>query len=355
MNNLQQKNKQAWSDRLRRAWLALTAIFLAFPLVSFAQAQTQAKGSPATAATPGVPALGTPGVNCVISAVNRNAIVETDASYTVFNIPANAGAFRGRVTCSDGSVGQTAVKFSSVVGGATIELGAIVWGKIDPVPTALGLTAPDKRLTTGGSSQLAATAIGINPDNSATTYNITPRSAGTTYTISNDLLGTVSDDGLVKILASFAPGSSSRVVLNASAEGGATGSYMFFVGPRGSLSGRVLGADGITPIANAQVTVLRTQPREQVGTVVTDAAGNFTVTDVNAGPFQLTAIDPSNGDRAIANARIDTEGQAGSVNLRMNGQGTVDVTVVSVTGTTPNEVLTPVPNALVTLTALSVQ
>jgi Carboxypeptidase regulatory-like domain len=330
--------------------LALGAFFLTLPLASFAQ--THGKGTPATAATPGVPTLGTPGVNCVISAVNRNAIVETDASYTVFNIPANAGAFRGRVTCSDGSVGQTAVKFSSVVGGTTIELGAIVWGKIDPVPTALGLTAPEKRLTTGGSSQLSATAIGINPDNSATTYNVTPRSAGTTYTISNDLLGTVSEDGLVKILAGFAPGSTSRVVLNASAEGGATGSYMFFVGPRGSLSGRVLGADGITPIANAQVTVLRTQPREQVGTVVTDAAGNFTVADVNAGPFQLTAIDPSNGDRAIATARIETEGQAGSVNLRMNGQGTVDVTVVSVTGTAPNEVLTPVPNAQVTLTAL---
>ena len=338
--------------RLGRLLTLLVFAFVSVLATSTTRAQTQAKATPATSATAGAPALGTAGVNCVISAVNRNAIVETDASYTVFNIPANAGAFRGRVTCSDGSVGQTAVKFSSVVGGATIELGAIVWGKIDPVPTALGLTAPEKRLTTGGSSQLSATAIGINPDNTATTYNITPRSAGTTYTISNDLLGTVSDDGLVKILAGFAPGSTSRVVLNASAEGGATGSYMFFVGPRGSLSGRVLAADGVTPIANAQVSVLRTQPREQAGTVVTDAAGNFSVADVNAGPFQLTAIDPTNGDRAIASARIDTEGQAGSVNLRMNGQGTVDVTVVSVTGTAPNETLTPVPNAQVTMTAL---
>ena len=203
--------------RLGRLLTLLVFAFVSVLATSTTRAQTQAKATPATSATAGAPALGTAGVNCVISAVNRNAIVETDASYTVFNIPANAGAFRGRVTCSDGSVGQTAVKFSSVVGGATIELGAIVWGKIDPVPTALGLTAPEKRLTTGGSSQLSATAIGINPDNTATTYNITPRSAGTTYTISNDLLGTVSDDGLVKILAGFAPGSTSRVVLNASA------------------------------------------------------------------------------------------------------------------------------------------
>ena len=117
------------------------------------------------------------------------------------------------MTCSDGSVGQTPVKFSSVVGGTVIELGDIVWGKIDPVPTALGLTAPVKRLTTGGTSQLTASAIGINPDNSATTYDVTPRSKGTTYTISNDLTGTISQDGLVTILAAFASGSSSRVVL----------------------------------------------------------------------------------------------------------------------------------------------
>lgn len=320
------------------------------PLTGFAQVAS--KGAPATANTPGVPALGTAGVNCVISAVNRNAMIESDASFSIFNIPANAGAYRGRVTCSDGSVGQTAVKFSSVVGGATVELGGIVWGKIDPVPTALGLTAPDKRLTTGGTSQLNATAIGINPDNSATTYNVTPRSAGTTYTISNDLLGAVGEDGLVRIHGGFAPGSSSRLVLNASTEGGSTGSYVFFVGPRGSLSGRVLAADGVTPIANAQVTVLRTQPREQVGTVTTNVSGQFTIPDVNAGPFQLTAIDPSNGDRAIANAKLETEGETGSVNLRMNGQGTVDVTVVSVSGTASNETLTPVPNAQVTLTAL---
>ena len=44
------------------------------------------------------PALGTAGVNCVISAANRNAVVEIDGGYSIFNIPANAGAFRGRVT-----------------------------------------------------------------------------------------------------------------------------------------------------------------------------------------------------------------------------------------------------------------
>lgn len=347
---------QCCSRRLRSVSLALSAslvsALLSLCLPSIATAQVKAMGGGTKAALVGAPALGTPGVNCVISAVNRNAIVETDASYTIFNIPALTGAFRGRVTCSDGSVGQTAVKFSSVSGGQTIELGDIVWGKIDPVPTALGLTAPEKRLTTSGVSQLNASAIGINPDNSATTYNVTPRSAGTTYTISNDLLGTVSVDGQVKILAGFASGSSSRVVLSASTEGGATGSYVYFVGPRGSLSGRVVGADGVTPVVGAQVTVLRTQPREQVGTATTDASGNFSLPDVNAGPLQLTAIDPSNGDRALANARIETEGEAHSVNLRMNGQGTVDVTVVSVTGVAPNEVLTPVPNSQVTLTAL---
>ncbi len=258
-----------------------------------------------TGVTP--PALGAPGVNCVISASNTNAVIEPNGFYTLFNIPWNAGAFRGRATCSDGSVGQTAVKFSPRVGGQTVVLGDVIWGKIDPVPMAVGLTSSAKRLSTGSTAQLTATAIGVDEaTNTPRQYDVTPRSAGTTYAISNDLMGTVTENGLVTILPLFASGSTSRVVLNASAEGGATGSYMFILGPRGTLRGKVLAADGATPIATAQVSVLRTQPREQAGTVVSDAAGNWVLPEVNAGLFQITAIDPATGDRAVLPTIIHT-------------------------------------------------
>ncbi len=87
----------------------------------------------AQAPTVAPPKLGTPGLSCVISAVNRNAPIEVDGGATIFGIPPTTGSFRARATCSDGSVGQTAVRVSSIVGGQTIELGDIIWGRIDPL------------------------------------------------------------------------------------------------------------------------------------------------------------------------------------------------------------------------------
>ncbi|MDQ1924178.1 carboxypeptidase-like regulatory domain-containing protein [Massilia sp. CCM 9206] len=113
-----------------------------------------------------------------------------------------------------------------------------------------------------------------------------------------------------------------------------------------SLAGRVPQADGSSPVTGAQVTVVRDQPMEQVGFAVTDAAGNFTLADVSAGSFTLSVIDPASGDRGRAKARIDTEGETRNVDICLNGQGQVNVTVTD--GGGPN-----VPNTTVTLTVLN--
>ena len=60
----------------------------------------------------------------------------------------------------------------------------------------------------------------------------------------------------------------------------------------------------------------------------TDEGGNFELPDVNAGQFTLTVIDPATGDRGKAFATIDTEGQNAAADVRLNGQGTVVVTVL---------------------------
>ena len=86
--------------------------------------------------------------------------------------------------------GCSAVRFSSVVGGQTIELGDIIWGRIDPVPAALGLSSLSKRLTTAQTGQLKVNAIGVDR--------------------------------------------SSRVMATAAAEGGVTGTYMFILGIGGT-------------------------------------------------------------------------------------------------------------------------
>ena len=159
------------------------------------------------------------GVSCVVSAGNRNAPLAPDGSYTVFGIPGNLGAIRARVTCSDGSVGQSATGFTNPFQPATIELGPITFGAITPVPVAINLSAPQRRLSTGQTGQLTVNAVGANGQQT----NVTPRSQGTVYAISNDLMATVSENGLVTIFPAFAPASSSRVVASATNEGSVSG------------------------------------------------------------------------------------------------------------------------------------
>jgi hypothetical protein len=282
-----------------------------------------------------------PGSSCVVSAGNRNAPLTADGSYTIFGIPGNLGSIRARATCSDGTVGQSAAGFTDPFQAAVIELGPIVFGAITPVPVALLLVAPSRRINSGETSQFTTTAIG--PTGQQT--NVTPRSQGTTYTISNELLATVSENGLVRVFAEFAAGSSSRVLTSVTNEGSVTATYMHILGPRGVIRGTVLLADGTTKLANAQVSVLRLQPFEQAGTAVTDAQGRFELTDVNAGPFLVTAVNPITGDRAQLGAMISNEAQVVNLTLRLNGQGVIDVTVRDAADA-------PAANTEVTLTSL---
>ncbi|UXI68193.1 carboxypeptidase regulatory-like domain-containing protein [Tahibacter amnicola] len=309
----------------RRMLRAFAGIVLAISAVS------------ATAQSVGVPPAG---ASCVVTAGNRNAPLAPDGTYTVFGIPGNLGAIRARVTCSDGSVGQSEAGFTNPFQPATIELGPITFGHIDPVPIAATLSAPTRYLTTGDTSQLKLMAVGAD----GSSHDATLRSAGTVYSVSNALMATVTDDGLIRIYPQFASGSSARVVAGAVTEGGVSSTFMYILGPRGRLTGQVQRADGTT-VAGAQVSVLRLQPMEQGGTAVTNLSGAFSLDDVSAGNFLISAIDPATGDRALGSARIENEGQTADVTLRLNGQGTVNVTVVGPTDA-------PVADAQVTFTAL---
>ncbi|MBK8286633.1 MAG: carboxypeptidase regulatory-like domain-containing protein [Ahniella sp.] len=281
------------------------------------------------------------GAACVVSAGNRNAPLAADGSYTVFGIPGNLGAIRARATCSDGSVGQSGIGFTNPFQPDTINLGPIVFGQIDPVPVAVTLSAPNRYLTTGQTSQLTATAVGIN----GASYDVTPRSQGTVYSISNDLLATGSENGEVRIYPQFAEGSSSRVVVSSISEGGVASTLMYVLGPRGTLTGTVIASDGVTPVAGAEVSVLRLQPMEQAGTAITNAQGQFRLEGVSAGNFVVSAIEPSTLDRAVGYSRIGVEGETANINLRLNGLGTVAVTVLDALDQ-------PVPATEVTFTAL---
>jgi hypothetical protein len=280
------------------------------------------------------------GASCTVSAANRNAPVAPGGSYSISAVPGTLGVIRARATCSDGTVGQTKFVFPAPNDEFAIT-GDIQWGKLDPAPTALGLSSATKRVTTGQTAQLLVKATSID----ALVRDVTNRTEGTVYAVSNPLLASVSENGLLTVLPLFASGSSARVVATAINEGGVAGSYMFVLGPRGVLRGRVMRADGVTPVIGAQISIVRTQPMEQVGAVVSDSRGNYELTDVSAGRFALAVTDPTTGDRGNAFSKIENEGEVGNVDVKLNGQGTVVITVI-------NGGNAPVANAEVTLASL---
>jgi hypothetical protein len=295
----------------------------------------------------------TPTADCTVSALNRTAPLQSDYSFTIYNIP-GAGAitgpasltppppppFRVRVSCSDGTVGETALAFPEF-GSTVVYTGEIFWRAATPIPLGLSLSAAATRLSSGQTTQLSVT--GILAD--ASTVDLSRRDKGTLFTSSNPDLATVGENGLVSVNALFASGSSSRVVMAAQNEG-VQATTVLNLGPRGSLGGRVLRADGVTPVANAQVSVLRNQPRETVATVVTDATGSYSIADVSAGQFSVSVVDPATGDLGSGYGSVQAQGEAGVIDVRLNGQGTVTVKVT-------DGASAPVANAPVTFTSLT--
>jgi hypothetical protein len=289
--------------------------------------------------------------SCTVSALNRNAPLQADYSFTIYNLPGAAAAigpnapqipappFRVRVTCSDGTVGETELAFPEF-GSSVVYAGEIFWRPTTPVPLALGVEAAQARLNGGETTQLSAT--GVLRD--GTTVDLTGKARGTLFTSSNPLIATVDDTGRVQVMAQFAAGSAARVVMAGQNEG-VQGSTLLQLGPRGRLAGRVLQANGATPVAGAEVSVTRNQPRETLATVRTDSAGEYAIPDVSAGSFTISVVDPATGDHGQAWGNLQNSGEEARIDVRMNGQGTVTVTVLDATGSS-------VANAPVTFTSL---
>jgi hypothetical protein len=110
------------------------------------------------------------------------------------------------------------------------------------------------------------------------------------------------------------------------------------LGPVGTVSGMVIGSDGITQIGGALVTLSN-------GLAVTaDSNGNYTLNLVPLGTYSITATNPINGDEGVSSVTLSSAGQTQTVNVTLNGLGTVVVTVLDASGNS-------VPGALLTLTA----
>ncbi len=90
--------------------------------------------------------------------------------------------------------------------------------------------------------------------------------------------------------------------------------------PSGTIEGRVLKADGTTPVANAQVTLTRP------GTPFTrstqsEADGRYRFTHIPVGDVRLDAREPAGIDIASASRRIGSEGEVVPADIIMVGTG----------------------------------
>lgn len=282
-----------------------------------------------------------PEANCVVTAMNRSAPLQSDYSFTLTNLPrTGTQPFRVRATYSDGIVGETEVAFP-LTDDLVTYMGDIFWRPATPIPLGLLLNSDASHFQAGTTAQL--TVNGVSALGSL--FDLTARIKGTQYNSSNSQLVSVSENGQVAVRADFSPIASSRVVMTAQNEGVA-GSTVLVLGPQGRLMGRVVQADGATPVSGAQVTVLRLSPREVVGTVLTDASGNYSFENVSAGSFSVAVVDPTTADRGRGVGAITTNGETQAINVRLNGQGTVTVNVLSAAGA-------PIANALVSFSSLS--
>lgn len=99
------------------------------------------------------------------------------------------------------------------------------------------------------------------------------------------------------------------------------------LGPAGTITGKVTRADGQTVVAGAQVSL------SSYGlSTITDANGNYKFDILPAGTYQVSATDPSSGDRGMGSGVISSQDQIVTVNIKLNGLGQVVVTVVDGAG-----------------------
>ena len=233
-------------------------------------------------------------------------------TYTVdaYDAQSNAAASATVVVTSNSNTMQNLVlqSFGIVTGTVTVNDGSSV----------ANLTVTLTSVTTSGTQTLSTTTA-----------------ANGTFTFNNVSPGTIS-------LRTTTPAGLQGAANGSLPLAGQTVTINIALTVAGSLSGTVFKADGTTPAAGIQVTL---SPAPLTGNAVTntDANGHYSYAVVAIGGFTVYASNTADGDRGQASSQIQTNGQARTVNVTLNGFGNLTVLV-----TNANSV--PVANAAVTLT-----
>lgn len=146
------------------------------------------------------------------------------------------------------------------------------------------------------------------------------------------------DEGYYAVNACFQPGQTELCVSGTGVvTANGTSSIVLTLGPAGTVSGTYFEADGITPVAFAQVSIGHS------AYAVTDAAGLFSISGIPLGVHDVIARNAVTGRAASAIARVLYADHQVQVSLREDALGEVTGRVIG------NNGASAVPAAIVTL------
>ncbi len=98
--------------------------------------------------------------------------------------------------------------------------------------------------------------------------------------------------------------------------------------PFGTVNGTVFRADGATVVPNAQITISGIAS----GTTTSDAQGRYSFAFVPIGSFTIDVTDPATGDRGRTSNQVSINGEVRTVNVILNGTGSLTVLVKDASG-----------------------
>ncbi len=137
--------------------------------------------------------------NCVVSAFNRTAVVQSDGSWVLPNLPSNLGRVRIRATCTEaGAVRSGQSPFVNIPTNDVLRVPEISFTP-QAVPQSIRVTAPQITLTEVGQTvQLTVTATFSD----GSTADVSPGEDGTDYGVSLPEVAVVNGDGQVTAVQS---------------------------------------------------------------------------------------------------------------------------------------------------------
>lgn len=95
---------------------------------------------------------------------------------------------------------------------------------------------------------------------------------------------------------------------------------VFIANATGTVEGRVLRADGLTPVANAEVVIGLGRP---VAFLLTNADGEFSEPGIPLGSYTIDVFDAATASRGSAGGRLDLNGQVSSSDITLSALAVV--------------------------------